>query len=113
MDKIDMNTNSTAYIDCFADGYMERVKPVADLETLKIDFYTLSPEDLVISKIASGRSKDVIDIKNPKLIDELDFELLNKLAEETKQGLLNDRLVSEFQSRYEQYLIDIGKESYI
>ncbi|MGN0115137.1 MAG: DUF6036 family nucleotidyltransferase [Acutalibacteraceae bacterium] len=113
MDKINMNSNATAYIDCFADGYIDRAKPVTDFEPYKIDFYTLSPEDFVVSKLSSGRSKDIIDIKNQKLVEELDFELLNKLVEETKLGLINDRLVDELQIRYEQYLTDIGKEEYI
>lgn len=72
MNELDINTNVSAYNSCFPWDYFSRAQLV-DLDTEKIDFYTISIEDLVISKIAAHREKDLFDIMNENVIARLDF----------------------------------------
>ena len=56
-----MNTNVQAYLDNFPDDRWERLQPIP-LKTQRISFYTLSLEDLVVSKLAAWRSQDIREI---------------------------------------------------
>lgn len=102
LEKYDMNTNVSAHMDNFPDDYGERLHKL-ELPTQKIDFYTLSLEDLVVSKLAAGRGKDLQDITGERVLSAIDWEQLDACAEMVKLGLLSDRLVSEFTMRYQDY----------
>lgn len=102
LDKYDMNINVSAHMDNFPDDYRERVRKL-ELPTQKIDFYTLSLEDLVVSKLAAGRGKDLQDITGSEILPAIDWERLDACAEMVKLGLLSDRQISEFTMRYEDY----------
>lgn len=101
--KYDMNSNVSAHMDNFPDDYYERVHKV-ELPTEKIDFYTLSLEDLVISKLAAARDKDMFDIMTPKIIDALDWAQLAASAEMARCGMLSERSKQEFDAHYEEYV---------
>lgn len=102
MEKYDINTNVSAHIDCFPEDYINRAQLV-NLDTEKIKFYTLSLEDLVISKLAAARDKDWNDITTEAILHEVDWIKLDELAKEVKQSLLSERDVSEFQNNYDLY----------
>ena len=74
-----------------------------------IDFYTLSLEDLVISKIAAAREKDIEDICNRTVLEQLNWDLLEVLAAEVLDGMISDRQVSEFNHYYKQYVEEYRK----
>lgn len=103
MEALDINTNVMAYNNNFAENYIERAKPV-EIETEKIDFYTVSLEDLIISKIAASREKDLYDIMNYEVMKRVDYKLLGELAEKIKYGMLNDYDVKMFEHGYNDFI---------
>ena len=103
LSKYDMNNNVSAQIDNFPDDYLERVHKL-NLPTHKIDFYTLSLEDLVVSKLAAGRDKDLADITTKKVLAELNWTQLEECAEQVKLGMLSDRAVQEFEISYQEFV---------
>lgn len=109
IEKYDINMQVRAHLDCFPEDYAERIKKL-DLPTKKIDYYTLSLEDLVISKLLAGRSTDMFDIRSDEIIRDLDFAKLDALAEAIMPDLLNDRIRSEFEFSYNEYCKQYRKE---
>lgn len=74
-----INMNVSAY----------RIIPI-DIPTKKVKFYTVSLEDLVVSKLCSMRDKDVEDIENELVYKSLDWNLLDKLIDDVCYGMLSD-----------------------
>lgn len=109
IEKYDINMQVRAHLDCFPEDYADRIKKL-DLPTKKIDYYTLSLEDLVISKLLAGRSTDMFDIRSDEIIRDLDFDKLDELAEAIKPDLLNDRIKSEFEFSFTEYCNQHRKE---
>lgn len=103
LEKYDMNTNVSAHMDNFPDDYPERVHKI-DLPTQKIDFYTLSLEDLVVSKLAAWRGKDEQDITSDAVLRAIDWNQLAKSADMVRMGIISDRARGEFDLRYEEYV---------
>ncbi|HBF77170.1 MULTISPECIES: DUF6036 family nucleotidyltransferase [Clostridium] len=60
------------------DDRLEKI----NLPLEKINLYTLSDYDLIISKIGSQRPKDFEDISNPKLLEKINFDKLEELLKE-------------------------------
>lgn len=85
--------NVKAYLTNFPDDYSERLVPL-DLQTSKVKFFTVSTEDLVVSKLCSGREKDYEDIESKEVTDNLDWDLLENPVENICYGMLNDYDVS-------------------
>ena len=103
-----MNTNVSAYIGCFADGFVERAIKL-ELNTQTVDFYTLSLEDLVVSKIASGRTKDMKDIQSRIVLNNIDWEKLDELIDLTSEGMISDFSRRELVDLYEEYRREFKK----
>lgn len=103
-----MNTNVSAYIGCFADGFVERAIKL-ELNTHTVDFYTLSLEDLVVSKIASGRTKDMKDIQSRIVLNNIDWEKLDELIDLTSEGMISDFSRRELVDLYEEYRREFKK----
>lgn len=102
LESYNINMNVEAYCTNFPDGYLNRVVKV-DIETAKVDFYTVSLEDLVVSKLCSMRSKDIEDIENELVYTELDWDKLDKLVEDTCYGMLADFDVVALKENYNNY----------
>lgn len=102
IEKYDINMQVRAHLDCFPEDYAKRIKKL-DLPTNKIDYYTLSLEDLIISKLLAGRSTDIFDIGSDAVVRDLDFQKLDKLVQAILPDLLNDRVRSEFEYVYNEY----------
>ncbi len=98
-----MNTNVSSYMDNFPGDYADRVERV-NIETRKIRFYTLSLEDLVISKLAAGRDKDLEDIANESVLASVNWVRLEELADTVRSGMLSDRARGEFDVQYNEYV---------
>ena len=95
-----MNVN--AYRINFPEDYLDRIVEV-NIPTTKVKFYTVSLEDLVVSKLCGMRGKDVEDIENKPVYKDLNWDLMDELIEEVCYGMLNDFDVNALKSNYENY----------
>lgn len=102
LDNYNMNMNVKAYMTYFAEDYDKRVVKV-DIPTSKVNFYTISLEDLVVSKLCSMREKDMEDIESETVYKELDWEIMDKLVKEVCYGMINDYEVNLLKIKYEHY----------
>ena len=82
-------------------------------QTKKIDFFVLSLEDLVLSKLCSRgdgtRRKDMVDICNQKIVNNLNWDLLDVLYKEVYAQQLSTFSQEDLKLNYEQYLKDYKK----
>lgn len=94
--------NVRAFCTSFPDSYRTRLCKL-DIPTTKVMFYTLSLEDLVVSKLCSFREKDAEDVENPLVSSSLDWDLLDRLVEEVCYGMLRDDDAVRLRERYHTY----------
>lgn len=97
-----INMNVKAYLTNYPEDYKDRLVPV-DIDTSKVKFYTVSTEDLVVSKLCASRDKDFEDIEGKAVTDLLDWELLDRLIDEVCYGMLNEYDENHLRMRYEDY----------
>lgn len=105
LDTYDINCRVNAYIFNFPYNFEDRLLKLS-IGGRRIDIFTASLEDIVISKLYSIRLKDMQDIENESILNNLDWNLLDKLANdenEAKCSALNTRTYSEFKQSYEEY----------
>lgn len=102
LETYNINMNVNAYRINFPEDYLDRIIEV-DITTTKVKFYTVSLEDLVVSKLCGMRGKDVEDIENELVYKDLNWELLDELIDEVCYGMLNDFDVNALKSNYENY----------
>ena len=95
-----MNVN--AYRINFPEDYLDRIVEV-NIPTTKVKFYTVSLEDLVVSKLCGMRGKDVEDIENKPVYKDLNWDLMDELIEEVCYGMLNDFDANALKANYENY----------
>lgn len=101
--KYNMNCDVTAYSDNFPLGYENRAKLI-DIKTYRVKFYTLSLEDLVISKLCTTRhEQDDTDIENEKIINSINWELLDDLAMSMRNSMISSQNHENFIYNYNQY----------
>ncbi len=102
--KYDMNTNAMTYYDYFPQGFEDRAILV-DLPTNKIKYYTLSLEDLVISKLCTTRGEqDIIDVNAEAVINNVDWEKLSSLAASMKSTMMSLSAYESFRNNYTEYV---------
>ena len=102
MEQYDMNGGVNAHIYSFPYNYEDRATVIWSGE--KIDYFTASLEDIVISKICGNRDRDLEDLE--KLADNIDWELLDKLAndeEELQLISMTGRSLQDFKACYENF----------
>jgi len=102
MEQYNMNSDVNAFIFSFPYNYEDRAKPIWSGK--RIDFFTASLEDIVISKICGSRDKDLIDLE--KLADKVNWDILDVLAndeEELNLISMSDRGYLDFKSCYENF----------
>lgn len=105
-----INDDVAAYLDCFPEDYKSRlIKIETSCSILKV--YTPSLEDIVISKLASPRPKDDIDIHSPAILSSVNLELLDTLVSSgtVQEGFLSDRARRNFQIDYERFVVDVRR----
>ena len=101
-DKYDMNTDVVAYMDSFPMGFEERARLI-NVPTKKVQFYTLSLEDIVISKLCTTRGKqDLLDINSENIIKDIDWEHLEELAQIMKDNKISG--IETFDYYYKEYI---------
>ena len=94
--------NVRAYVMNFPDDYRDRIIKV-DIPTTKVNFYTVSLEDIVVSKLSSMREKDAEDIENELVYKDLNWTLMDKLIEDVCYGMFSDHSVNLLKINYENY----------
>ena len=102
LEAYNINMNVRAYLVNFPDSYLNRIVKV-DIPTRKVEFYTTSLEDLVVSKLASGREKDQQDIENPRVYQDINWQLMDELVSEVCEGMLTDRDCRVLMQAYREY----------
>ena len=102
LDAYGINMNVKAYLTNFPEDYQDRLKPVA-IETTKVKFFTVSTEDLVVSKLCAGRDKDIEDVEVKEVTEHLDWDLLNRLIDDVCYGMLNEFDEKLLRMRYKDY----------
>ena len=107
--KYNINNRINAYVDSLAENYEERLVKL-NLETKVIDYYLLSLEDLVIMKLFSDRLKDAKDIREVDVINNLDWELLEKIISSGEADVsFNQTRYKHFLEKYEKYKKEFNK----
>ena len=102
LDAYGINMNVKAYLTNIPEDYQDRLKPVA-IETTKVKFFTVSTEDLVVSKLCAGRDKDIEDVEGKEVTEHLDWDLLDRLIDEVCYGMLNEFDENLLRMRYKDY----------
>lgn len=102
LETYNINMNVNAYRINFPEDYLDRIVEV-NIPTTKVKFYTVSLEDLVVSKLCGMREKDIEDIENELVYKELNWDLMDELIDEVCYGMLNDFDVNALKSNYENY----------
>jgi len=101
--KYQMNGHISAYVNSFPYNYEDRVKLIWSGE--KIDFYSVSLEDVVISKLCAFRPPDKDDLK--AVAKYVDWDKLEELAsdeDELRTLKMNDRQYFFFKEAYKEYV---------
>ena len=102
LDAYGINMNVKAYLTNFPEDYQDRMIPV-DIDTAKVKFFTVSTEDLIVSKLCAGRDKDTEDIEGKEVTEHLDWDLLDRLINDVCYGMLNEFDENLLRMRYKDY----------
>lgn len=89
-------------------NFEDRLIPITDIQGTCIDFWALSPEDLVVMKLYRWSESDISDITNRVLLDALDWNVLEHLVygkDEARLSIISEESNSyrELVHRFEQY----------
>jgi len=106
-DKYQMNGRIAAHINNFLFNYEDRVELLWEGE--KIDFYTVSLEDIVISKLCANRPPDQDDLK--AVAEHVNWDKLKGLVsdeDELRTIKMSDRQYLDFMYAYQQYVKEYG-----
>ena len=105
LEKYDINCRVQTYINNFPYNYEDRL--VLLFQGRKVDFYTASLEDIVVTKLYSSRAVDKVDVESDEVLKHLNWHLLEKLAlneDEARASALNYRNYENFKANYEEYV---------
>lgn len=102
LESYNINMNVSAYCINFPENYIDRIVRV-DIPTTKVNFYTISLEDLVVSKLCARRDKDIEDIENELVYKDLNWTLLDELIEDVCYGMLTDFDAENLRENYNDY----------
>lgn len=104
--KYDMNCRVNAYIFNFPYNYENRLISVEEKKFKVCKFYTPSLEDLVVSKIAASRNKDIEDLNSKYVLNKLDWKKLIKIVETDKEfemSNISQNAIAQFMFNYNKY----------
>lgn len=107
MEQYDLSGRVTAYLDHFAYGLEDRLVPL-DLETVCLECYAASLEDVVVAKLHSGRPTDEADVRRPEVLAALDWSRLAEVVADTAGSMMSERRHREFLCSYSRYLEEYG-----
>ena len=104
LEKYDINTRVQAYINNFPYNYEDRLVPI--FTGRKVDYFTVSLEDIVVAKLYASRPQDIIDISSEDVLNQIDWSLLEKLvvdSDEARASALNDQNYNSLLAAYASY----------
>lgn len=107
MEEFDISGRVKAYEDEFAHSFEDRLVPI-DVDTKAVECFTASTEDVVVAKLHSPREQDAIDIREPNLLERLDWQRLDEIAAEMERQRFFERRHKEFKISYERYREECG-----
>lgn len=89
-------------------NFEDRLIPVTKIKGKCIDFWVLSPEDLVVMKLYRWSESDITDITNNAILEKLDWDLLEHLVygrDEARLSIIAETSISyqEMIYRFEEY----------
>ena len=102
LESYNINMNVSAYCINFPENYIDRIVRV-DIPTTKVNFYTISLEDLVVSKLCARRDKDIEDLENELVYKDFNWTLLDELIEDVCYGMLTDFDAENLRENYNDY----------
>lgn len=105
----DFNNACAAYVQSIPYNFEDRLVPL-ELDTLAVDYYTPSVEDLAVMKLYRWEASDKTDLTSEEFLSRLDWELLDYLitnpheAAASRISLLDqDREFKNLLHNYEEY----------
>jgi hypothetical protein len=107
MARYDINGRAVSYEQNFPFNRDDRRERIA-IPTENVMCYVASLEDLVASKLCSSREQDSWDLREPALLERLDWDTLSAVAEEMPQNCLNDRVLADFRHNYDRFVEECG-----
>jgi len=107
MEQFGLSGRVIAYESHFPYNFEDRLVPV-EFPYRAVRCHTASLEDLVVSKLYSDRDTDASDIREPDVLEALDWELLAKAAREAEMSKLGDRRYRDMLRNYESYREECG-----
>ena len=112
LERYDMNSRVMGVESSIPYNYEDRIVKL-DLETKIIQYYLLSIEDAVCSKIQANRGKDWEQINNSNILEQIDWNKLKICAEEMHDSLITDEQFRWFLARYNDFVEVNGHEDCI
>ena len=101
-----INDRADTCISDFSCDFYDRALRL-NIGTKAINFYVISLEDVIISKLATPRTKDRIDIRREDVIKKVNWDLLDVLVKEHAKFALNKMRGSILLAQYKEYLKDV------
>lgn len=100
----EINQRVTCTTDSFSTEYDKRATKLDLGQTRAIDFYILSFEDIVSSKLYAGRNKDMQDLNHPNVFKLINWDVLDEIIySEMKMDAMNERRWKDLVYTYEKY----------
>ena len=78
------------------------------LDTKSVECYSASLEDIVASKLYSGRETDAADVRRPEVLGALDWDRLAAVVADMEGSTLVERRHREFLHNYAAYRKEFG-----
>lgn len=103
-----INDRADACLSDFPYDFPDRAYKL-NIDTKAIDFYVVSIEDIIVSKLATPRTKDRIDIRRDDVINYVNWQLLDELIQEQIKEALNETRGSILKAQYKEYLKDVDE----
>ncbi|MCL1799424.1 MAG: DUF6036 family nucleotidyltransferase [Eggerthellaceae bacterium] len=88
LERYDMNTNVSTFLYKFPENWEQRRVQVP-FEGQVLDVYTLSHEDLAITKLLAGRAADKADLDAMRASGKLDMDRLQSILDDAAEVRIN------------------------
>ena len=99
-----MNGRVAAHLDSYSSDMEERLILLDDIKNSNVRYYLCSLEDIVAAKLGANREKDIHDIQNSSIINNIDFSLLDKIIyEELKIDYFSETKYRALLRSYEKF----------
>ena len=97
-----LNTQVQVYADRLPKGFEGRLARIP-IETVAVDFFRPSTEDLAVMKLYSWRKQDQIDLTSAEMLAKLDFDLLDRLVYDESEAKASSLTSLTYRKKVEVY----------